>query len=262
MNKRSLQAIKNFILLKSNIPDFIIVGARKAGTTSLYNYLIKHPAIAEPVTKEIHYFDYYYNKLPLAWYKACFGNKKKWQIIGEATPEYLTNHYAAQRIHKLKPNMKIIILLRNPIDTSFSDWKMQVMKGNEYLNFHSAIKAEEERLRGEWSKVLRGEYSEKYMMYAYLSRSYYYEYIKKYYEYFDKKQILIIKSEDLFNNPEVIMKEVYAFLNQPYIQQEYQIFNKGFENSLSKGLRAEVSKLYKTYNKKLYNLINRDMDWD
>jgi hypothetical protein len=158
---------------REKMPDFLIVGAAKAGTTSLYNYLIQHPKIDGAVRKEVHYFDRDYDKT-IDYYRSCFPSlsQPNDHITGEATPYYLFHPYAPERIHKTMPFTKIIILLRNPIDRAYSHYNFTVRYHGDPLTFEEAVEKEEERLAPEFEKFKNNPYyrSLKYQIYSLLSQ--------------------------------------------------------------------------------------------
>jgi len=124
------------------LPNFIIIGAAKCGTSSLYNYLVEHPSIFRCIVKEPNYFSMYYDK-GNDWYKSCFplsltkysieNIKKKKFITGEASTEYYWYPHAAKRARKIIPKAKIIVLLRNPIDRAYSHYNIDANEGLEKL---------------------------------------------------------------------------------------------------------------------------------
>ena len=101
------------------LPNFLIIGAAKSGTSSLYEYLNNHQSILPCVVKEPNFFTEYYER-GVDWYKSCFPFKFQKSISGEATARYYWYPFAAERAHRVVPNAKIILLVRNPIDRSYS----------------------------------------------------------------------------------------------------------------------------------------------
>ena len=146
------------------LPDFLIVGVMKGGTTSLFRYLVRHPQVLPPFRKEIKYFDCNYIN-GQNWYQAHFPLKKKFvggsKLTGEATPYYIFHPQAPMRIAEALPEAKIIILLRNPIDRAYSHYQHMVRVGREPLSFEEAIAAEPERLAGEAEKIGRASCRER-----------------------------------------------------------------------------------------------------
>jgi len=119
------------------LPDFIIIGAMKSGTTTLHNILRQHSQIFLPPEKEIHYFDIDKNYTKgLDYYASFFNDAKRYQLIGEITPRYIWNSQIAQRIAKdLGTKTKLIAILRNPADRAFSHYKMNILNKSEKRSF-------------------------------------------------------------------------------------------------------------------------------
>jgi hypothetical protein len=191
--------------------NFLIVGAQKAGTTALSNYLGQHPNLYIPPCKEVHFFD----DENQAW-----GNKQSIQLkyheiysslisqpdvlCGDATPIYSYWVPAMQRIWSYNPTMKLIFCLRNPIDRAYSHWAMEVKRGWDNLSFEEAIEQEEERCREALPKQHR--------VYSYVSRGFYSEQIRRIWRFFPKHQTLIFRQEQLGENPAQILKKAHQFL--------------------------------------------------
>src|SRR3990172_222546 len=179
-------------------PDFFIVGAQKCGTTSLYNYLARHPCVLGATKKEIHYFSDLYDE-GIGWYKSHFPSLlKKYSgilvnrrvlITGEATPFYIFHPHAPERIGKLFPHAKIIMMFRNPVDRAYSHYRYHVKLGAEALSFEDAIAAEPERLADELGKMIADEHynSYNYKMFSYLKRGIYIEQLRRWLDLFSAK---------------------------------------------------------------------------
>lgn len=193
-------------------PHFLIVGAAKCGTTSVYNYLRQHPDIFMPEWKEPAYFS------PaaaggiqdLAAYSALFKQARPNQIRGEASVSYLAAAESAQRIcEELGKDTKIIIFLRHPVDMAYSLWGHQVREGFETLDFKSALAAEAERLQKNEDQRLG--YSWVYD-YAYKYRADYMPQIARYDERFGKDKVKIFIFEEFFKDDLPLFDELCAFL--------------------------------------------------
>jgi len=252
------------------LPDFLIIGVPRAGTTSLYNYLIKHPMIMPSLWKEVAFFSKHYDK-GSTWYKSHFplklvkksnnSNEKK-ILTGEASPNYLYHPSAPKRIHELIPKVRIILLLRNPVDRANSHYWQSVRKRREASSFESIIEKQmtEEPLDDE--KVFLpggGDFSNRY-----ISGGIYSARIERFFEFFPKDQILILRSEDLYENPELIYKQTLEFLNLPefeikgFTKYNYHTDQKKMDNTI----RQKLIDYYKPHNQRLYKLLNRDFNWD
>jgi len=186
------------------LPNFIICGTQKGGTSALYYFLKKHPEIYLPPKKEVHYFDLNYQK-GLKWYEKHFkGASSKYKAIGEASPSYMYLEEVPERIHEVLPDVKLIFILRNPVDRAYSHYWHEVKLGYEWLSFEEAIKVEQERLA-------KGDIINR-IHYSYLDRGEYIEQIKRFRKYFSKDQILVLITEELKSNPEIIMRQIFEFL--------------------------------------------------
>jgi len=263
IKKRILKYFLNkihFLFRFGTLPDYIIIGTQKGGTTSLQKYLTEHPDISKPIKKEVHYFDNNYN-FKLKWYKKHFPTFKK--IVGEASPYYIYHPLVPKRIKKNIPNVKIIILLRNPVDRAFSHYKMQYNKGLEKRTFKDAISNEKKELKDEIKKVEEGLYSFKHQNYSYIDRGKYYNQLINWLQYFDKKDILIIKSEDFYNNTQKEVSRIFNFLNlKDYKVNAEKKHNVGKYNiKLDEKIKRDLNKLYQPYNEKLYKLLNNNFNW-
>jgi len=253
------------------LPDFLIIGAAKSGTSSLYEYLNHHPSILPCVVKEPNYFTVYYDR-GLDWYKSCFPFKiqkiftqgQKF-IIGEATARYYWYPFAAEHAHRVVPKAKIILLLRNPIDRSYSHYKMRFNNRKVKQSFEEEIRDEPKNLEGEWGKMLNDEsyFSFKFNSNGYLSKGLYINYVKKWFEFFPKNQILVIKAEDFFSDPEKITNQTLEFLGmRPFKLKKYEIMRKGLESQLKPETRQKLVEYFKPYNQHLYKFLERDFGWD
>lgn len=257
------------------LPDFIVIGAQKAGTTSLFNYLMEHPSIFPPFKKEIQFFDLNYKK-GLLWYRSNFPTKiykylitkvsSRNFITGEASPYYILYPHAAKRVNSKLNKIKIIILLRNPINRSFSQYFHTIKSGSENLSFKEAIKKEDKRIEGEFEKILKDEdyRSSRFPAFAYLTRSIYINQIEKWFEYFPKNQILVIKSEDLFEKPKETLKLVFKFLNIPnWTKIKYKKYHsEAGGRKIDEETRNYLKEYFKPYNLQLYEYLERDFYWD
>ena len=256
------------------LPDFIIIGAQKCGTTSFYDYLIKHPAIHVARQKEIHFFEADFQS-GLIFYKRNFPTKiekyfvknieRKKFITGEATPEYLHHPLVPKRLVKTIPNIRLIILLRNPVDRAYSHYNFNVRKGWEKTSFEEAIQLEESRLNGEVDNIFKNEsYSAKnFKHYSYLGRGRYFEQINYWQTYFPKKQFFFIQTEDLEKNPQKILKKTFNFLELDHFEiDEMQRLNVGNYKKMAHETRLKLIEYFKPHNEKLYNFLGKKFEWD
>lgn len=191
--------------------DFLGIGSQKSGTTSLNAYLRDHPQI-RLIGGEAHFFDNekdpwpppnwdsYHSRVP-----AADDNQGGVPVRGEITPIYLYWQPCLERIRDYNPEIRLILLLRNPVDRAYSHWAMETRAGKESLGFSEAIRSEDERLDQSPQKQHR--------VYSYAARGLYHAQLERLLQLFPRKQLLIIKSEEFFRNPERAMGEVHQFLN-------------------------------------------------
>ena len=251
------------------VPDFIIIGGMKCGSTALYAYLVEHPQILEASQKEVHFFDHPRYLRGLKWYRKHFPLKSQLRfnkaITGEASPSYIFHPTVAQRIHDHLPAVKLIAVLRNPVDRAFSHYQHTKRKGFEEYSFKEAIAAEPSRLAGEESKLLSDPtyHSHPYPAYSYRERGLYWKQLERYYTLFDRDQICILQSEALFADPQRSVSKVFTFLGlPPYQMQDTSPKNKaGYKPEITE-THLELAAYFKPYNEKLYDLIGERFDWD
>jgi hypothetical protein len=257
------------------LPNFLIIGAQKSGTTTLYKYLNKHPNVHRSWFKEVHFFDRYYKK-GVNWYKSHFPLKiyknmivkfsAKAFITGEASPDYLFYSHVPKKVYSIIPKVKLIVLLRNPIDRAFSHYNHEFLRQREYLTFDKAIRLEKKRIKLEKAKVLENNtnYSFIYDHFTYCTRGIYANQLYNWKRIFPTKQIFIINSEKFFKKPQKIYSKILEFLCLPEHKLIYQKkFNVGkYKSKLDKKLREELIEFYKPHNQRLFNMIGERYDWD
>ena len=185
------------------LPDFLGLGTQKGGTTTLHRLLGEHPEVFLPACKEVHFFDQNYSEGE-AWYRNHFTNAQPQQVCGEITPFYLFHPAVPGRIHALLPKVRMVVLLRDPLERTISQLFHARKRGFEPLNPAAALAAEPERLQSGDPVSLQ--------KHSYLSRSRYLEQLDRYEALFPREQLLILRSEDLFTQPEQIWQELLRFL--------------------------------------------------
>ena len=245
-------------------PSFFIVGAQKAGTTSLYRYLVQHPKVKSALIKEIHYFDLNNNK-SLTWYKSFFPLKQEGYITGEASPYYMYHPLAIKRIANYNPDAKIILLLRDPVSRAISHYYHEVRNGREELNIKDAFEAEEARLKGEIERIKTNQNSFNHQRYSYRSRGLYLEQIKEIRKYFDDENIMIIDSEEFFKKTEYTVRQVFKFIGvsndvKLKTQKRFNVGNN-IKDPYEDKLIEELKVFYKEANLNLFDVIGRKGNW-
>lgn len=201
--------------VRGRLPDFICLGAQKAGTTTFQHALAAHPGLHVPPAKELQYFTLHAHR-SLAWYASCFTGARPGQVAGEVTPYYLYHPEAPARIARAVPAVRLIVLLRDPVERALSGYFHSRRLGCEPLELEEAFAAEPARLAGAERLLSRpGARHPSHQMHSYLSRSRYDEQLARYLRFFPREQMLLLRSEDFFREPEETWHRTLAHLGVP-----------------------------------------------
>lgn len=188
--------------------DFVICGTQKGGTSALDSYLREHPEICMANIKEVHFFDnennFQCDKTDFSRYHSAFDPKPWHKLVGETTPIYMYWFDAPRRIWQYNPDMKLIVILRNPIERAYSHWNMERSRNSDALSFWEAIQCESQRCR----EALPYQHR----VFSYVDRGFYIEQLRRLWAYFTKAQVLILRNEDLRVRPQVTLQKVCDFL--------------------------------------------------
>jgi len=255
---------------RRRLPDFLIIGTQRGGTTSLYRYLASHPDVSPAFTKEIHYFDINYVR-GARWYRAHFplrsgrsapGNRAS--VVGEASPNYLFHPLAGQRAWELVPSARLIVLLRDPVERAFSHYRHQVRDGLESLSFEEALAHEPERLEKEAERIVRNPSYVSFSLihHSYRARGLYADQLQAWMSLFPPEQFIIESSEDLFRSPGETVARVLARLGLFHRDLgPYRTFNPTEPAEMRPATRVELEEFYRPHNERLYRLLDRDFGW-
>ncbi|MCE5262208.1 MAG: sulfotransferase domain-containing protein [Deltaproteobacteria bacterium] len=188
--------------------DFVIAGAMKSGTSALDTYLREHTEICMATPKEVHFFDdeklFREARVDYDHYHSFFKPTEQHRRMGESTQIYMYWQDCPKRLWQYNPDMKIIIVLRNPIDRAHSMRNMQVVRGLETLSFWDALQKESERGRENLPFQSR--------RYSYMDRGFYVEQLRRVWKFFPPDQTLILKSENLKREPTATLNRIASFL--------------------------------------------------
>jgi hypothetical protein len=199
------------------LPFFLGIGVQKGGTTTLNTLLRQHPLIHLPPKKELHYFSYNYDK-PLSWYIGHWGVADTSKVRGEITPYYIFHPYAHKRILDNLPEVRLIILLRDPVRRTLSHYFHAKRLGFEALKLKDALMAENDRLAGASLRLaIPGSRDVYHQENSYLSRSRYECQLPRWISCFSPDSILILRSEYLFARPAEAWEKIQRFLSIPVI---------------------------------------------
>jgi hypothetical protein len=192
--------------MAERLPDFLVLGTQKGGTTTLQQLLMQHPGVYLAPGKEVHYFSKHWDQ-PTAWYASHYAGAAPDQHCGDITPFYLFHPLVPQRIHSLLPNAQLIVLLRDPVERALSQYFHSVRLGFETLPLEDALAAEEERLNTGEPQHLQEH--------SYLSRSRYLEQLDRYLQLFPDRHLLVLQSEAFFADPTATWRRIESFLDLP-----------------------------------------------
>jgi hypothetical protein len=249
------------------LPDFLIIGTQRGGTTSLYNYLSAHPKIALARQKEVHYFSVNYEK-GLDWYESFFPRTRglRRRITGEASPYYIFHPHSPARVKQLLPDVKIIALLREPVGRAFSHYRHEVNMGEEPLSFEEAVAREDQRIAPDVERLAIDPLYEAHAHrnYSYIARGRYIEQLRLWTRFFPLDQMLVLRSEDLFADPGSVYAETVRFLELPgHDLGSYERYNAAGElEGLTPHLRTTLADYFRPFNAQLYAFLGRDLEWD
>ncbi len=246
---------------KEHGPDFVIIGAARSGTSSLYMYLSRYPQIISPHKKELNFFSKYYNQ-GIDWYLAHFPSITDTPnfLAGEASPNYFDCTESAQRMFQFFPNVKLIVLLRNPVDRAISCYYHNFYHGREKRSLEDALDLEKQRLETlTESELLQIGYRHPNNL---LGSLYVYK-LKRWMEIFPREQFLIVKSEDFYSNPKTVMSTIIEFLglsDQKFFQ--YPKCNGRSYTPISQELRQTLSDFFQPHNQKLEEYLGIKFNWN
>ena len=257
-------------------PDFLIIGTQKGGTTALFYHLGKHPNVRTAYKKEVEFFNDKSNySRGLNWYRSyfptrayiCFMNWQRMPIVcGEATTHYLWHENVPSRVKQLLPNIKLIVLLRNPIERAFSHYQHSCKTGKETRTFAKAIESEFELNRSiECSLTLCGSDTEEAVkkLRGYLRRGVYVEQLERWFKYFSPDDFIILRSEDLFYDGEKVLSTVSKFLRLPNFRYSHvdQVRAGQYTEEIDPVLRDQLKEFYAPFNRELEQLLCTKFSW-
>jgi len=256
-------------------PNFLVIGAQKSGTTSLQRYLAEHPAVLCATPKEVHYFDiahhYAYGD---GWYVSHFPFRNRARrvqrrlgtrpAVGEATPDYLLHPWGPERVHAFDPRMRLIVVLRDPVERAYSQYQMQVRKFGETLAFEQALDREEAEFPDELARMLEDP---TYTWPAdrrrsYVARGRYAELLERWLGFFAREQLLVLTSEELWSDPTAAVRDIESFLDIPaWPQGAYPHSSAGHYEPMPLAARERLARIFEPHNRSLEELLGRELAW-
>ncbi len=233
------------------LPDFIVIGAAKSGTTFFYHLLSQHPHVQPAAVKEPHYFNLLFEQ-GTEWYRRCFP-QTSWRagrktVTGEASPGYIWHPLAPERMAEVIPQARLIALLRNPIDRTHSDYQQRAKNGRETRTFEEAM---QDAFTGSRDK--------------YLFKNTYVDYLLRWSKFFPREQMLVLKSEDFFERPVETMKVALKFLDLPEWEPKASELRKKRNareyDEMDPVTRQRLKEYFEAHNRRLYDFLGVDFGW-
>ncbi len=256
------------------LPDFVVIGAMRCGTSQFYGLLTQHPDVQKATAKELHYFDRPERfERGIEWYRQCFP-APQWKdgrrsITGEATPKYLADPLVPERMNEAVPAARLIVLLRNPVDRAYSHYHLLVRRGYA-PSFEEALEAERPGfLEGvgdpseQQSRSGVGDAPATLL----LDKGLYVDQLMRWHEFFSKDQLLILKSEDFYKHTADTLKAVQDFLGLPQRTLELPPRGKSSRSTeyryepINPGTKERLEEFYEPYNQRLYEYLGVDFEW-
>ena len=255
-------------------PDFLIVGAQRCGTTSLYKTLTQHPAVLPAgLHKGVHYFDTDYERGP-AWYRSHFPMRLtakrsqrrtgSWPITGEASPYYMFHPEVPGRIARDLPNARLIVLLRDPVERAYSAYTHERARGFETLSFEDALAAEPKRLAGEEDRLRTdpGYVSQSHQHNAYLARGRYVEQLERLEKAVGRDRLCVVDFDELFMDFRTQLPQVLDHLGlDPWMPDAVEQRNARPRSKLEPEVRARLEDYFAPYDERLAAWWGRQPGW-
>lgn len=248
------------------LPGFLVIGTKRGGSTSLYEYVIRHPAVAGCLlTKGSHYFDVNFGR-GWSWFRGAFPlAARRRAIAGEASPYYMFHPLAPQRIAAALPEVRLIAVLRDPVERAWSHYQYERRRGYEDLPFEEALQREPERLAGEAERMVAepGYASFAHRRLSYLARGRYAEQLERIYALVPPSRVLVLQSEALFSDPDAELERVWRFLDlEPFPIGQAPVFKAGGSTeAMPAAASAWLQRHFAGPNERLYRLPGVGFRW-
>lgn len=264
-------AIRRLSVGFRRLPNVIIIGAQKSGTSSLFSYLVQHPQIRGSSRKEVHFFDG--GSLPgvdnfkkgSKWYRSHFPlnlEPRETPTI-EATPSYLFVPSVPARISTLLPGVKLIAVLRDPVERAISHYFHEVRAGREKRPIMSALVEEDDLLAPIWKS--ENFQSRQFRSFSYKARGRYAEQLIRYFSFFSKDQILVFSSKELFEATDETLSRVFNFLGvADSIESIDDQMPKNIGSNktpVETSAREYLAEYFAPHNERLFEVLGKQLDW-
>jgi hypothetical protein len=247
------------------LPDFLLVGTQRGGTTSLFRALAPHPGVAQPnLHKGVHYFDVNYAR-GLDWYRGHFPLRRGSRLAFESAGYYMHHPLAPERIATDLPGVKLLVLLRDPVERAYSAHKHELARGFETEpSFERAVALEPERLAGEVERIKAepGYVSHSHRHHSYLDRGHYADQLQVLFDLFGRGRVHVAFAEDFFTEPEPCFDAVVDFLDLPrWRPATFERHNARPGSPLTPELHDRLTEHFAPYDERLAALLGEVPPW-
>ncbi|HUZ84421.1 MAG TPA: sulfotransferase [Gaiellales bacterium] len=248
------------------LPSFLVVGAQRSGTTSLYRYLLEHPGIggAWP-SKGVHHFDLE-SQRSRRWYRAHFPRRSEGVVAGEGSPYYLFHPLVPARVAAALPDVRVIAMLRDPVTRAHSQYQQEYARGFEDAEtFERALELEPGRLRGEEERLVvePGYRSYSHQHHSYVARGMYLDQLLRWESAIPPERMLVLVAEEFFADPAAVHRRVLRFLDvpEPPSPPRFAAYNARPYDPLAAPTRASLTELFAEPNRLLERHLGRELGW-
>ena len=245
------------------MPDVIIIGAMKCGTTSAAWYLNQHPRVRGASRKEVHYFDHHYTRGDL-WYRAFLplGLPGRTWLSLEATPYYLSYPLAPRRVARACPEAKLIALLRDPAARAVSQWKQRSRENRESRTLEQVLAEERELPTPDPVTFGRDRAAAQEHLARVLDHGMYAAQLRRWFEHFPREQVLVMESTELFTDPQSAMTRMHGFLGiEPFETPDVRARNVGDRREAEPAAMQGLRDFYRPHNEELFELLGERWEW-
>lgn len=279
VGRRTLRRLGEATAPSRVAPDFLIIGTKRGGTTSLWNWLLAHPGVLPmyPSVQQVkspHYFDIGYHRGP-RWYASHFPLRVTVDrfearhgyrpVTGESSPYYMFHPDAARRVHEAVPGVRLVVLLRDPVKRAYSNYWERRGSGFEDLStFEAALAAEDARLAGEAERLVADPayYSLDHDCHSYRARGRYLEHLAPWLALFPREQILVLLAEDLYADPQGTLARTQRFLGLPVraprdVPHHHRLSVEPMDPATAEKLREH----YRPHNAALARELGMELPW-
>lgn len=251
------------------LPDLMVIGAQRSGTTSLYRHLSGHPNVRWPLfVKSPHWLDAHHER-SRRWYRAHFPLTRQLrgdpvQLTGEASPYFLFHPAVPARIAEHVPEARLVAILRDPVSRAWSQFQHEQARGYEDLDFRAALDAEQDRIAPELPHLAEPGYvGYHHRHHAYVARGLYADQIRRYHEVLDPSQMLVVLTDDLQAAPQDTFDRVCDFVGLPRheLEQAPRHHARSY-SAMPDDVRQELVERFREPNRELAELLGRDLPWE